>query len=755
MAGRELSVKLTPRPGEVLESWLGAIAEQLDAPFGDFLRFVGSSSGVDLSRSGLSVYLSEQEVTALSVSTGVEPETIRGMTLARYDGHLVSIDRSAERLLWSAWMPSRTRFCSECLKASGGAWQLRWRLPWCFICDVHQCLLQDFCPECAQPQRVSRRWLSFARVPSLQRCSMSKDRLPCLGNLTTITQAALDEGDPLVTAHRQLSAVLTDLSTTFGVYALSPASSLQVLADLRLLGSRMLAAADAETVDRVLNLDDRHPIGARLSAQGMRPRDWGAALAFSSCAPATITGAGIALALMVLGSGSIREAGDRLRRVVGPGRRLTQAPPGNLRHSYMSPAAEAVHLRAISDRFTRTAQLRYRTESSLPRYPRDDGLGVENVPSAMWPEWCLRLSAKQRTHVANMRASLATLLLIVGTRMPVDEACRLLGGHVTAIQHHAFLRDMRTNLWWPNFAEAIIGLTDYLLLNGSPINYQRRRDLSYEKLLPIDRWADICAHAGLAIAVERSWQLTRSWLFERVSGQPGYASPFPSGLRRADFYRARLVEGFTADVMAMLDGEATRFLHCHRIFDEPVWWSPPLNIVGDLQLPGPDVSAVSVAALHEALDDEAMTVPDIARSLGLSVACVQLALERSPRKTSGTTSVVPRMKQADRLKNQLSPTMFARLHGHDGLTINAIATRYGVTRKAVETVAREYHIEVKHVESRPQLNADPAWFRREYVEKCRTLTDIANEIGTSVWVLSRFARRHGIPVVRSFRSRPA
>ena len=616
MAGFNLSVKVAPRPGEVLESWLGAIAEQLEVPFGQFLHFVGSPWGVDMSRQrGLSVYLTEQELAAISASTQVEPETIHGMTLARYDGHLVSIDRHAQQLRWSAWMPGRTRFCPACLKASGGAWQLQWRLPWYFICNVHRCLLRDFCPECGEAQHISQRWLPFGRVPSLQRCTMLRRGAPCLGDLTTIGCTALAEDNPLIIAHRRLSAVLIGLSTRFGVYALAPASSLQVLGDLRILAARMLAATDAAAIDRVLDLDERHSIGAGLSAQGLRPRDWGSPSAFSSSAPAAITGAGIALALTVLGSESVREAGDRLRGVIGSHGGLEQAA-----RAHMSLAAEAVHLKAISSRLTRSNQLRYRTESSLPRYPAGDGVAVESVPSTMWPEWCLRLTAKQRIRVDNIRTSLPPLLLIIGTRVSVEDACRLVGAHVTISQYDAFLRDMHTNALWPNVSEAITRLADYLLLNGSPINYQRRRDLSYEKLLPMDRWADSCVHAGLTRAVERSWQLARSWLFERVSGQPGPASPFPSELRSADFYRAQLVKGFTADVMATLGGEAKRFLRRHRIFDEPVWWSPPLSIVRDLQLPGPDATTVSVAALQEAPGDKAKKVPDIARTFGLSVA---------------------------------------------------------------------------------------------------------------------------------------
>jgi hypothetical protein len=173
MVRRALPIGVSPQPGEVLESWLGTLAARLDMNFGDFLLGVGSSiGGIDLRRPGLAVYLTDRESAAVAASTGVEPALLHAMTLARYDGQLVSIHASSSRLRWSTWNPGRSRFCPSCLTASDGRWQLRWRLPWVFVCDVHGCLLVDVCPACGQAQRVSPRWLSPARIPDLQRCSL-------------------------------------------------------------------------------------------------------------------------------------------------------------------------------------------------------------------------------------------------------------------------------------------------------------------------------------------------------------------------------------------------------------------------------------------------------------------------------------------------------------------------------------------------------------------------------------------------------
>ena len=80
--------------------------------------------------------------------------------------------------------------------------------------------------------------------------------------------------------------------------------------------------------------------------------------------------------------------------------------------------------------------------------------------------------------------------------------------------------------------------------------------------------------------------------------------------------------------------------------------------------------------------------------------------------------------------------------------MKTIAARFGVQAKTVSALAREYGLEMKGSRPNPGLIIDPAWLRCEYVEKHRTLTDIAAEVGASISAVSRFATRQGIPVIR-------
>jgi AraC-like DNA-binding protein len=755
MVRRALPIGVSPQPGEVLESWLGTLAARLDMNFGDFLLGVGSSiGGIDLRRPGLAVYLTDRESAAVAASTGVEPALLHAMTLARYDGQLVSIHASSSRLRWSTWNPGRSRFCPSCLTASDGRWQLRWRLPWVFVCDVHGCLLVDVCPACGQAQRVSPRWLSPARIPDLQRCSLwTRDDgtcVPCGGDLRTAAYPALAESDPLAVAHARLAAVLGGAATRFGVYALSPVSSLQVLADLRVLSARMLAAIDIEALDDFLEVNGGSSIGSRVLALGLDLRRWGKPEVFTARASALITGIGIALALTVLGCESIHEAGDRLRGVIGRrGSRNRTATPGELRFGHLSPALEAVHLSAISGHFTASNKLRFRTTTAFPRYPRTDstadGVALRQIPTALWRDWSLRLVARQRIHLDTVCSSLSPLLLIVGTRTSVADACEHLGGAVNASQQTIVLDALHRNPLWPNIAQAITRLAEHLIANPSPIDYQRRRQLHYEGLLPPEVWAQICDRAGWQPTdANHSEQLARSWMFGRISGQPADMSEFTRGIPRPHRQRDDLVERFTPDLITTLDGEATRFLHDHNVFDEPVQWSPPLNILSDLELPGPDLATVSTSELHLAMDVKSMTISAAARHLDMPTPCIRLLLERFPIEPAADRPST----QLQRLKACLTPQDLSQLHHRDALPIRTIAAQFGVHHRAVSTLAREYNLETRGARPNPRLTIDPGWFQCEYVEKHRTLTDIANEIGASISAVSRFATRHGIPVIR-------
>lgn len=158
---RTLPIRLAPLPGEALDSWLEAIAHRLAIPLSDLMWAMGLPGGAyrRSNRPGgtnRTTALLAAEARAIATTTGLGEAGVHALTLAAYDQRAVLLDPATRlvniRSLWGRGLGSR--YCPDCLAATGGRWQLRWRLNWSFACVTHQRLLADDCPGCSRPQRL-------------------------------------------------------------------------------------------------------------------------------------------------------------------------------------------------------------------------------------------------------------------------------------------------------------------------------------------------------------------------------------------------------------------------------------------------------------------------------------------------------------------------------------------------------------------------------------------------------------------------
>ena len=753
MGSRTLPIRVPPVPGEALDSWLGALAQRLGTSWGDLLAAIlPPTNRASVTYANLTAYLHPTESSAIAAVTGVWPPTIEGLTLARYDGHLVSIDRSTRRLQSLPWPPVRSRFCPQCLLGAGGRWQLVWRLPWVFVCQEHGHTLADTCPACGKFQRMGPRWPPINRVPELVRCTARVDsdgqRRVCGGNLLQAETIALTPDHPLALSQARLSDSLSTASTSFGIYKAMPTSSLQVLRDLRVLAARIFSLANAETIGDLLGANATRSMNAQFPDLVSSVRRFAAPKPFATTAPAPTTGLGITLALSILGCSTIEEAAARLRPIIGgakaSGRTVT---PYSLEWRGSSAALAAAQLKAYADWSGPLDPLRYRTGTKLPRYPDElSPTAVRGIPTCLWREWSFRFVVGA-FHVEVMRPVLSLMLLRAGSRISELSAARLLGWPTNWQKIGYVLKGLYGHPLWPNMCSATIRLVDYLAEHPSPIDYQRRRQLDYRDLLSGEQWNDIYDQGYFGSRERhRVGAMVRTWLFERISMQPAHLSPFAEIYRCEGWQRAEVVALFTPKVARDLDGVAARFLERHNVTGEPVTWSPPLSIVSDLELPGPDPGAISISDLHKAVADSAVPLSTVAREFGVPTEVVCYLLECSPldRQVNQT--------QLDYAATQLSKAEFLRLYQHDQLSVTAMAARIGVGHDVMFDLARKYEIEVR---SRRTVRRaiDPDWLYQEYVVKQRTLTDMADEIGVGVNTLVRRAKRQGILVWRDPRAR--
>lgn len=753
---RTLPIGVAPVAGEALESWLATLAKRLDISWGDLLALVLPAAGTSPRRFHLTTHLDAAETVAISAATGVEQTTVRALTLARFDGTLLTIDRTNHRLRSSS-TPQRSRYCPRCLQISGARWQLTWRLPWVFACDEHASLLADTCPTCGQFQRVSPWWLSSRTVPELERCIMTRDlgghRVRCDGNLSAAETAELPGDHPIATAQARLSEVLSTSSTDFGIYHLASASSLQVLADLRVLAARYLAIADAENIDELLGIRGMTSVREQFGRLSRTGRNWTTPNGFATTAPSLITGVGITLALSVLGCATLESAAAAFRPIIKHARASQRAvTPSTMRWGNLSAALKAVQIRAFADSFTPIDELRYRTTTILPCYPSAvAATALSSIPTYLWRDWTFRLMVG-RFRPQVMSPVLAVMVLSAGRQISALTGARLLKSDTSEEKIWRIATSLHRHPLWPNIANAIIRLADYLTEHPSPIDYQRRRQLDYRNLLPTEQWHEICDQAIVG-SMQPAWvaPLVRSWLYERLSMQPAEASPFAQEISRQAERRTHVIEKFTAEVVHNLDTAVIDFLNDNNIFGEPLTWSPPLSIVADLELPGPDPTSISIVELHNAVSSARLSMAALARHFQVPTDVVRYLLECSPPAQSAVRT--PRT-QLDYARTQLAPAAFSRMYQKEHLPFRVIASRLEVHADVVSKLAHEYGIEVRDQSKHRRPVIDPDWIYREYVVKQRTISDLAREAGVDISTMSRRAKQHGIAVWRNPNERP-
>ena len=170
--------------------------------------------------------LDEPDLAALGAATGVPPETLAGMTLARYQGTgLAEVTAPPGMRRTPRWWRqlSGSRYCPRCLAANGGRWMLAWRIPWAFACTGCQVLLADTCPDCGR--RHLRTRTGQPRQPG--RCDLTGLPLPpwrpprggtaaCTSDPAGTPAAALPAGGHVLAAQQHVDAVIAALLASRG-----------------------------------------------------------------------------------------------------------------------------------------------------------------------------------------------------------------------------------------------------------------------------------------------------------------------------------------------------------------------------------------------------------------------------------------------------------------------------------------------------------------------------------------------------------
>lgn len=702
-ANGRIPIRLDPIPGESFDGWLDAYAQRLRVPTVDLAEALGVPRGL---RRYPNLAVGHETLDPERIARracGIDPGQVRALWvgLARYEA-LVTQRLGGSTLLRAVRPLGCSRFCPACLGESGGRWLAAWRLPWYLACLTHQTLLDCGCPRCDGPQRD--RSIRADRVDALTtRCchptgeNTGRGDNRCSHDLTAGMSA-----EPAAAELITLQAQLIEL--------LDPASSDSHASDL--IGRLV----DLLVVATHVGLDPNRLEGDRRNASGL-----------------------LANPLAEAHQALTDPAGQRLRELAD-----TAGRPIPRSWNQGSPSLDAALLGHRDGRMTATYRLRYRSMTTTGRRPEgiDPSTRLRAMPLALWPDWAIRLRPAG-IEANHFRIAAAAALCVPGTLASLRDitshwsqkhAVNLprLGRIITADEHGTAI------------LAAICALAETLDRDDTPIDYDRRRAIANDiELLDRDAWASICGAGGTLSGAEFKLTAARLWLWETITG--GLAEQAPVAVRRQSgsmmFARYhQFVLRLPRQTAQALLGHARELLDAHGCRQEPLTWSPPAAGIALDMLPGPDPDVVDPQAAHALLARQ-IAPAAVAEQLGITLEHLRYVLREHPRDSPfGAAGVIP-----SRLRLAASVTaQELRQLVDNGGTLTAIAACYNVQRSTVRAklIAHDIPIPANH---RPRHEIDRAWLHEQYVNKQRTMPEIAAETGASTATIARLIQEYAIP----------
>ena len=759
---RTLPIRIPPVAGEALESWLAALAHRLDVTWGELLDTVMPPSLREQpvgTGTSYTTWLNPDELTQIATVTATDESRLTAMTLQPLDGTLITVDKH-RRIAWTSWgSVTRQRFCPRCLADNHGRWALDWRLPWVTVCQRHRCFLIDTCPICARAVFISQGWVNRKLRPRPNRCyalvGQAGERQRCGGSLIDVEPDTLPPDHPVLRLQRQLSALLTQPSVDAGVYGLQPVSSAQFLVDIYMLANRILTATTLRAVARHLGVADHsHHTGYWRSRVWTNVGETRARRGLAAASSASAVATGTSAALMVLLRPSIPHAAEMLRSFTFGDHRYrwrikpTYSKLGQHPSKVLCGTDIASWVGRRSGVVAVTDQVRHRLYSAIPSYPvaaGPDALIARCVPTGLWDDWAFRLRIAGFT-MATQQQVLALLVTMVATTTQQGHLEKAMRYGIQIRHTGEVFAALHAHPHWPAVAAALIRLHDRLLSAPPPIDYRRRRALDYRGLLTLRQWQGLTSLARVKSRSPLIHHAARTWLFDRISGLPSTGMYFPTPAGYALYHADKFLLMLTPQLVTQLDEVAAEFLRRRGVDNEPVSWSPPLDWLADLDLPGRSCDAGQIRALRRVLGAGHVMISDAAYSLRLPLEVVRHELKHHPLRQ------VPHATQFERAQAALPKPTLRKLYEVKGLSLRAIAARVGINDgNPIRDLARSYGMPLRSDERKP---IPATWIRDRNIMQHRTVGEMSDELGVSENRIRCCAAEFGIRLRRYHRRYP-
>jgi uncharacterized protein YerC len=213
----------------------------------------------------------------------------------------------------------------------------------------------------------------------------------------------------------------------------------------------------------------------------------------------------------------------------------------------------------------------------------------------------------------------------------------------------------------------------------------------------------------------------------------------------ADSYRS-FRRQLTVPVDQALQQHARVLLAAHGI-TEPLTWQPPLEWAPQAEWLAPDPESLDLQQILWALHAEHATASTVAQRLSVSIGHIRYVTDRHPVDATCLSWALPPAAAIKRRNHvELPPAYLRQRYETDEWTYAQIAAETGISKTVVRAHAHRAGIRSRPPRPRSQVDLDPEWIAREYVENKRTLKELAVEAGTSPTTLARIAKAAGIPI---------
>ncbi|GFG71486.1 TniQ family protein [Mycolicibacter senuensis] len=742
---RRLPINVDPIAGEALDSWLEALAHRTQTSWGDLLSAAGLYQQTRHSVPRWMIRLSSNQQTALHAATTFSFADLSAMTLSHYDGQAAAVIKTPTRLATTfPWGPrTGSRYCPHCLAESNGRWKLAWRLGWTFACLKHRCLLADACPTCAVRPRI--RQLTNDVIPRPGHCTAPANNRTtrtewCGGDLATAEVLTFDHDDHRVLhAQRRINEIITADSVDSGIYASEPQQPADVLADIRTIAVKALIYAGPLELEPILGADlltvyqRDHP-----QLPTSRKPSPNKELTIQVPGAASLTAAGVVTAVQCLDQRDLQAAGASLRWLIAAIRRR-RARTWTTNLMWTGDATSALQLAALGPSLKPSDQLRYRTVTNRPAPPRRRLVAITEIrklPTSLWQNIALRL-AIPGSHLRQLRPALSVAVLLVDTKTTLGALARSISSPLDDHAVSRVLQLLNNHPDWTDISKAIHALAEHLTETAVPIDYARRRGLSYDDLLPDNTWLRICRETGTTGRGSARAQVARYYLQERISGTSISSASISPALRTkiADFPYY-----LTPDLADALDEEARAFLAGQGVRREPVHYQPTTDFLDGLCLPGRDPDDIDLSMLHHSIQG-GLSLGHAAEAAGTDLETARYLLTCHP-----TPPVATDLAAYRRAKEAYPREVFLEQYAICGMSLAEIAAQAGVSRQTVARLAADYQIETRKPGRATKYTVDPDWLYTQYVDHQRPLPDLARERSVSTTTMARWAKTYGVPL---------